>query len=89
MSGLLTYPHGHVSDWLHKHQHQLGQTALGRSLSAQNLPRENVHAPLSPQSSITSSGSGSDTHQDREQPIRNTFLQESSGMRGRLKCDSH
>lgn len=40
------------------------------------------HAPLSPQSSITSSGSSSDTHQeDGPQPVRNSFLEEGSGMR--------
>lgn len=40
------------------------------------------HAPLSPQSSITSSGSSSDTHQeDGPQPTRNSFLEGRSGMR--------
>lgn len=40
------------------------------------------HAPLSPQSSITSSGSSSDTHhEDGPQPVRNSFLEERSGMR--------
>ena len=43
------------------------------------------HAPLSPQSSITSSGSSCDTHQeDGPQPFRNSFLEEGSGMRGEL-----
>ena len=40
------------------------------------------HAPLSPQSSVTSSGSGSDTH-DTDQHQRNTFLEECSGMKGK------
>ncbi|XP_005108204.2 protein Smaug homolog 1 [Aplysia californica] len=41
------------------------------------------HAPLSPQSSVTSSGSGgSDGHQeDGPQPMRDSFLEEGSGMR--------
>lgn len=44
------------------------------------------HAPLSPQSSITSSGSSSDTHhEDGPQPVRNSFLEERSGMRGKLQ----
>jgi hypothetical protein len=43
------------------------------------------HAPLSPQSSITSSGSSCDTHQeDGPHPFRNSFLEEGSGMRGEL-----
>ena len=41
--------------------------------------------PLSPQSSVTSSGSGSDTHPDDcGLHDRNTFLEEGSGMRGEL-----
>jgi len=42
------------------------------------------HAPLSPQSSITSSGSGSEEHPHGvtgDQHQRNTFLEESTGMR--------
>lgn len=42
------------------------------------------HAPLSPQSSVTSSGSGSDSHQDEGgQPVRNSFTEEGSGMKGK------
>ena len=51
-------------------------------------PACNEHAPLSPQSSVTSSGSGgSDAHQDDgPQPVRDSFLDEGSGMRGESVC---
>ena len=41
------------------------------------------HAPLSPQSSTASSGSASDCQgEDGPHPVRNTFMEEGSGMRG-------
>ena len=57
-----------------------GGYALGRGRSASL----SEHAPLSPQSSVTSSGSGgSDSHHDEgPQPVRDSFLEEGTGMRG-------
>ena len=69
-----------VSDWLKSNDAHLIQ-GPGRPCSGLS-----DHAPLSPQSSTASSGSGSDTHVDDvpHQPIRNTFMEEGSGMRGEL-----
>lgn len=64
-----------VSDWLQSNDSHLIQ-GPGRP------PSESEHAPLSPQSSTASSGSGSDGHVDESQhPLRNTFMEEGSGMR--------
>ncbi|KAL5008132.1 hypothetical protein ScPMuIL_013713 [Solemya velum] len=63
-----------VSEWMDKND-----LHMSKSNSQNNILE---HAPLSPQSSVSSSGSGSDTvHDDRPRPIRNTFLEEDSGMR--------
>ena len=67
-----------VSDWLKSNDAHLIQ-GPGR-------PRSGLseHPPLSPQSSTASSGSGSDTHVEDVQhhSVRNTFMEEGSGMRG-------
>lgn len=65
-----------VSDWLKSNDAHLiqGPGRPGSVLSD--------HAPLSPQSSTASSGSGSDEHKDDgPNPVRNTFMEEGSGMR--------
>ena len=69
-----------VSDWLKSNDAHLIQ-GPGRPCSGLS-----DHAPLSPQSSSGSSGSGSDPHGDdiQSQHIRNTFMEEESGMRGKL-----
>lgn len=66
-----------VSDWLKSNDAHL-INGPGRPCSGLS-----DHAPLSPQSSTASSGSGSDTHPDDIPPqsIRNTFMEEKSGMR--------
>lgn len=66
-----------VSDWLKSNNAHLMQ-GPGRPCYGVS-----DHAPLSPQSSTASSGSGSDTHPDDipPQPTRNTFMEEGSGMR--------
>ena len=68
-----------VSDWLKSNDAHLIQ-GPGR-------PRSGLseHPPLSPQSSTASSGSGSDTHVEDVQhhSVRNTFMEEGSGMRGK------
>ncbi|BFZ06840.1 hypothetical protein BsWGS_09879 [Bradybaena similaris] len=76
----LQNPEKTVSDWL--------KTSLGHQHSQPHpvLPARPVyteHAPLSPQSSVTSSGSGgSDSHhEDGPQPSRDSFLEDGSGMR--------
>lgn len=71
-----------VTDWLQMHPAVDGGSerfVVGRGRS----PSLTEHAPLSPQSSVTSSGSGgSDSHHDDgPQPIRDSFLEEGSGMR--------
>ncbi|KAH9490320.1 hypothetical protein Btru_034964 [Bulinus truncatus] len=65
-----------VSDWI-KTNH--GQHPILASRS-----QYSDHAPLSPQSSVTSSGSGgSDSHHDDgPPPSRDSFLEDGSGMRG-------
>ncbi|XP_036367457.1 protein Smaug homolog 1-like isoform X2 [Octopus sinensis] len=66
-------PPDNISDWLAKCEDLYPRV---RPLSSTS-----DHAPLSPQSSVTSSGSGSDTHQDEGgQPIRNSFTEPGSGM---------
>ncbi|XP_060592793.1 protein Smaug homolog 1-like isoform X2 [Ruditapes philippinarum] len=65
-----------VSEWLKSNDAHLmhGPGRPGSVLSD--------HAPLSPQSSTASSGSGSDEHrEDGPHPVRNTFMEEGSGMR--------
>ncbi|CAG5127001.1 unnamed protein product, partial [Candidula unifasciata] len=77
----LQNPEKTVSDWL--------KTSIGHHHSQQQhpiLPPRSVyteHAPLSPQSSVTSSGSGGSDfhHEDGPQPSRDSFLEEGSGMR--------
>ncbi|KAL4238060.1 Protein Smaug 2 [Mactra antiquata] len=65
-----------VSDWLQSNDAHLNQ-GPGRPGSVLS-----DHAPLSPQSSTASSGSGSDEHRDESaQPVRNTFMEGGSGMR--------
>ncbi|XP_022331354.1 protein Smaug homolog 1-like [Crassostrea virginica] len=71
-------PMSHVSDWLKNSESEVPYHR-GRSHSLTFEQGQGGHPPLSPQSSITSSGS-SDTHQDME-PMRNSFLEEGSGMR--------
>ncbi|KAK7104061.1 protein Smaug homolog 1-like [Littorina saxatilis] len=76
-------PEKTVTDWLQMHpavQGGSGGPVVGRGRS----PSLTEHAPLSPQSSVTSSGSGgsdSQHHDDGPQPIRDSFLEEGSGMR--------
>ena len=65
-----------VSEWLNSQD----DLAL-HNIQNQNNNVVEGHPPLSPQSSVTSSGSGSDTH-DNDQQSRNTFLEEYSGMKG-------
>lgn len=66
-----------VHDWLQSNDAHLSQCS-GRPHSGLS-----DHAPLSPQSSTASSGSGSDGHaEDPLHPSRNTFMEEGSGMRG-------
>lgn len=69
-----------VSDWLNAHQEEMFKVQQHNN---NNMPSvgDNGHPPLSPQSSVTSSGSGSDSHQDDGQS-RNTFLEPNSGMKG-------
>lgn len=72
-----------VSEWLKSNDAHLiqGSGRPGSVLSD--------HAPLSPQSSTASSGSGSDEHRDEgPQPVRNTFMEEGSGMRGEWNNDN-
>jgi len=67
-----------LADWL-KLQDE-SEKAHGTGSSAMH----HEHAPLSPQSSVTSSGSGSDTHLDDasgQSQHRNTFLEDGSGMK--------
>ncbi|XP_041353331.1 protein Smaug homolog 1-like isoform X2 [Gigantopelta aegis] len=64
-------PEKFVSDWLRTNDDHLSQVQSAAS----------DHAPLSPQSSVTSSGSGESHHDDGPQPIRDSFLEEGSGMR--------
>ncbi|KAK7502826.1 hypothetical protein BaRGS_00006076 [Batillaria attramentaria] len=74
-------PEKTVTDWLQMHPavDNAGGLVVGRGRS----PSLTDHAPLSPQSSVTSSGSGgSDSHHDDgPQPVRDSFLEEGSGMR--------
>ncbi|XP_062619622.1 protein Smaug homolog 1-like [Saccostrea cucullata] len=80
------HPHGlsmtssinHVNDWLQNSESEVPYNR-GRSNSLTFEQMQGGHPPLSPQSSITSSGS-SDTHQDME-PVKNSFIEEGSGMR--------
>ena len=66
-----------VSDWLNSQD----DLVLRNSQHYNHNVVMEGHAPLSPQSSVTSSGSGSDSHEtDHHQ--RNTFLEECSGMKG-------
>ena len=64
-------PEKFVSDWLRTNDDHLSHV-------------QSDHAPLSPQSSVTSSGSGESHHDDGPQPIRDSFLEEGSGMRGKF-----
>ncbi|XP_048734803.1 protein Smaug homolog 1-like isoform X2 [Ostrea edulis] len=68
----------HVSDWLQRSDGEVPYNR-GRSQSITFEQVQSGHPPLSPQSSITSSGS-SDTHHDMES-VKNSFLEEGSGMR--------
>ena len=88
-----------VSEWLNSQDHGglrghgdllsrsdmgLSRSMDGRMGTNNNAGPEPPHAPLSPQSSVTSSGSGSDSqqHPDDHHQARNTFLEEGSGMKG-------
>lgn len=51
-----------------------------RARGPQCLPSD--HAPLSPQSSVASSGSGGSEHLEDQTTARNTFQEEGSGMKG-------
>ncbi|GAB1604453.1 protein Smaug homolog 1-like [Argonauta hians] len=65
-------PPDNISDWLEKCEDLFPRRPFSSTPD---------HAPLSPQSSVTSSGSGSDTHQEEVgQPIRNSFTESGSGM---------
>ena len=70
-------------------QHPLASSAagIGDLGHAQGGVSDLGHAPLSPQSSIASSGSGSDTGQLDDpmgnDPSMNPFLDDSSGMKGK------
>eukprot|EP00918_Siedleckia_nematoides_P029362 GHVU01063318.1.p1 GENE.GHVU01063318.1~~GHVU01063318.1.p1 ORF type:complete len:791 (+),score=89.17 GHVU01063318.1:365-2737(+) len=77
----ITVPESHVSTWLDLH-HSGGDYGIntlgGNGGPLSRLPSassEPPHAPLSPQSSVTSSGSGSDTHHEE---ARNTFNEHTS-----------
>lgn len=75
-------PEKTVTDWLQMHSSvHVGPGILVHDRRSPSLSTE--HAPLSPQSSVTSSGSGgSDSHHDDgPQPLRDSFLEEGSGMR--------
>lgn len=76
-TGPVTPPNSSVSDWLNKHHEEM----IKHSQDSGTLATE-PHAPLSPQSSTASSGSDSQ-HDDGY--MKNTFLEELSGMRGKLK----
>ncbi|XP_060082936.1 protein Smaug homolog 2-like isoform X2 [Ylistrum balloti] len=71
----------HINDWLQSSEDQSSHSSSDRGRSHSMTSSD--HAPLSPQSSITSSSSSSgDTHQDDgPQPVKNSFLEEGSGMR--------
>ncbi|XP_021341894.1 protein Smaug homolog 1-like isoform X2 [Mizuhopecten yessoensis] len=70
----------HINDWLQSSEDQSSHSSSSRGRSHSMT---SDHAPLSPQSSITSSSSSSgDTHhEDGPQPVKNSFLEEGSGMR--------
>lgn len=51
-----------------------------RARGPQGMPSD--HAPLSPQSSVASSGSGGSEHLEDQTSARNTFQEEGSGMKG-------
>ena len=75
----INVPSSNVSDWLNS------QDGLLRDNRVPTTQPAEPHAPLSPQSSVTSSGSGSDTQQqqhDNPHHVRNTFLEDASGMKG-------
>lgn len=79
-------PVSNVSDWLNTHHEEMGIPVSGRHINNNNNMIE-CHAPLSPQSSVTSSGSGSDENHHESAngngyvPRRNRFLEEGSGMK--------
>ncbi|KAE8586586.1 hypothetical protein XENTR_v10021707 [Xenopus tropicalis] len=50
-----------------------------RARGSQGIPSD--HAPLSPQSSVASSGSGGSEHLEEQSTARNTFQDEGSGMK--------
>lgn len=54
-----------------------------RDRGPQGIPSD--HAPLSPQSSVASSGSGGSEHLEDQTSTRNTFQEEGSGMKGEWK----
>lgn len=71
-----------VHDWLQSNDAHLSQG----SCRSQSVLSD--HAPLSPQSSTASSGSGSDGHgEDPLHPTKNTFMDEGSGMRGKHRLN--
>ncbi|KAL8604800.1 hypothetical protein ACOMHN_028428 [Nucella lapillus] len=74
-----------VTDWLQAHPGDPGGPGGGMvmGVGGGRPPSLLDHAPLSPQSSVTSSGSGGSDchHDDGPQPIRDSFLEEGSGMR--------
>lgn len=71
----------HINDWLQSSEDQSSSHSSSDRGRSHSMTSE--HAPLSPQSSITSSSSSSgETHQeDGPQPVKNSFLEEGSGMR--------
>ncbi len=77
----ISAPASNVSDWLNAHHEEMVRSTC----TSHN--NNDSHAPLSPQSSVTSSGSGSDLHDDPNHPNhRNTFTEQASGMKGKKAC---
>jgi hypothetical protein len=72
----ITVPGSNVTDWLNMQDEESGRGSRSQSTASE------CHAPLSPQSSVTSSGSGSDSHQEDPQMRRNPCGQDDFGMRG-------
>lgn len=70
-----------INDWLQQSSEDLSSHSSSDRGRSHSMTSD--HAPLSPQSSITSSSSSSgDTHQDDgPQPVKNSFLEDCSGMR--------
>ena len=86
-------PSANVRDWLNKHHNEMVVHGSRSQQQPLQTAQEHPHAPLSPQSSESSSVSGSDSHHDDSNhggaglaQARNTFLEDKSGMRGAYLC---